>query len=166
MKSKKMKNAGLIIIFIFFAARMYFIEEGEPDNLSNNVNIDESLFTKGYVEHVIDGDTAWISIDGEDFKVRFIGINTPERDEDMYEEATEFTRKKIEDKEVYLEKDVSDVDQYGRMLRYVWLEMPENDSDEEKQNKMLNSMLVEQGLAKIVVYEPDTRHLEYLRSIN
>ena len=73
----------------------------------------------------MDGDTIELS-NGE--KVRYIGINTPETKdprkivECFGKESYEYNKKLVEGKEVALEKDVSDKDKYGRLLRYVWIE--------------------------------------------
>ncbi|WP_243149726.1 thermonuclease family protein [Thermaerobacter sp. PB12/4term] len=55
-------------------------------------------------------------------RVRLIGVDTPETTkvvEPYGREATAFTRKRLLGKTVYLEKDVSEKDRYGRALRYV-----------------------------------------------
>jgi len=66
-------------------------------------------------------------IDGKDYRVRYIGIDTPEtvhptRGEEPYgREASARNKELIIGATVYLEKDVSETDRYGRLLRYVWL---------------------------------------------
>lgn len=79
----------------------------------------ESQLTKILVSYVIDGDTIQLST-GED--VRLIGINAPEVGEKCYEEAREFLEDFILEKEVTLESDVADKDQYERLLRYVFID--------------------------------------------
>ena len=60
--------------------------------LFNYSFLDESLenflidYEEGVVDRVIDGDTIVIN----DTTIRMLGINTPERGERYYEEATEF----------------------------------------------------------------------------
>ncbi|WP_376793275.1 thermonuclease family protein [Thermoflexus sp.] len=68
---------------------------------------------------VIDGDTIDVSIGGGAFRIRYIGIDTPEQGEPYYAEATEENRRLTEGKTLYLIKDVSETDRYGRILRYV-----------------------------------------------
>lgn len=67
----------------------------------------------------VDGDTIELT-DGR--RVRYIGINTPERDQPYYEEATEANRQLVGNKEVQLEFDVETFDKYGRTLAYVWVD--------------------------------------------
>ena len=95
------------------------------------------------VVRVIDGDTLEVRGPSGTEIVRLIGIDTPETKdprgpvEFFGQEATEFTRKAVEGKEVTLEKDplVADRDRYGRLLRYVYL--PEG--------QCLNAEIVAQG---------------------
>lgn len=98
--------------------------------------------------YVIDGDT--IEIEGG-YRVRYIGIDTPEKDEAFYLEATEANRRLVEGKTIRLERDVSETDRYGRLLRYVWVD-----------DVMVNAELVRQGLAEAKAYPPDTRRQSLL----
>ncbi len=61
----------------------------------------------------------------------------------------------LEDKTVYLEKDISNTDKYGRLLRYVWLEIPESNSDQEINSKMFNSMLLSNGFGQQSTFPPN-----------
>ncbi|MCK4863754.1 MAG: thermonuclease family protein, partial [Dehalococcoidales bacterium] len=74
------------------------------------------------VTQVIDGDT--ITID-TGHRVRYIGLDTPEVypvQEAYGMEAWQANRKLVEGKEVRLERDVSETDKYGRLLRYVYVD--------------------------------------------
>src|SRR5439155_1440086 len=79
------------------------------------------------VIRIVDGDTIVVSIEGKDFKLRYIGMDTPEDVdpnspvEPMSREAAAANQKLVAGKTVLLEKDVSETDRYGRLLRYVWL---------------------------------------------
>ncbi|ODA15792.1 nuclease [Geobacillus thermoleovorans] len=116
------------------------------------------------VGKVVDGDTFELS-DGR--KVRLIGVNTPEsttRTEEYGKEASEYTKSKLEGKRVYLQKDVSDTDQYGRLLRIVWLSVPTDDMNEnEIRSKMFNAKLVIDGYAEPSTYPPDVKYADYFR---
>lgn len=70
----------------------------------------------------MDGDTIDVLIDGQEYCVRYIGIDTPEvcGGADCYgPEASQANRDLVEDQTVALEKDVSETDQFDRLLRYV-----------------------------------------------
>lgn len=58
--------------------------------------------------------------------------------------------------DVYLEADVSDVDRYGRLLRYTWDEPPvRRETDAER--RMINARIVAAGYARAKRYPPDMR---------
>lgn len=67
------------------------------------------------VARVIDGDTFEL-VDKD--VVRLTGIDAPDEGECFYTESKEALRKLVEGKEVELRKDVTDVDDFGRLLRY------------------------------------------------
>lgn len=96
------------------------------------------------VSEVIDGDTVKLQ-NGE--TVRLLGINAPEKGQPYYEESTNRLKQLIEGKEVILEKDVNDKDQYGRLLRYIFL----NDEN-------INVKLVRKGLATAYIIPPNIKY--------
>jgi endonuclease YncB( thermonuclease family) len=79
------------------------------------------------VLRVVDGDTIEVQLNGQATKVRYIGMNTPEtvapgRPVECYgPEASAANKALVAGQTVTLEKDVSETDQYGRLLRYVWV---------------------------------------------
>ena len=112
------------------------------------------------VTRVIDGDTIEVNIAGTIYKVRYIGIDTPELDDKrpefgaLAQEATRYNRQLVAGKTVRLEKDVSETDKYERLLRYVYIG-----------DIFVNAELVRQGLAWVKVYEPDTKYQDYLEEM-
>ncbi len=102
------------------------------------------------VVSVVDGDT--IKIEGGEV-VRYIGINTPETVapnrpvECMGREASARNKELVQGKTVELEKDVSQRDRYGRLLRFVWV----GDS-------LINEQLVREGFAQVSTYPPDVKY--------
>ncbi len=116
--------------------------------------------TSPTVTRVIDGDTIEVSMGGALYKVRYIGIDTPELDDTrpqfgaLAQEATRFNRRLVAGKAVRLEKDISEPDRYGRLLRYVYIG-----------DTFVNAKLVREGLAWAKAYPPDTRHQDYLEEM-
>ena len=53
---------------------------------------------------------------------------------------------------VYLERDVSETDSFGRLLRYVWLDRG------EQSWLLVNLRLVERGLAQVSTFPPDVKY--------
>jgi micrococcal nuclease len=113
--------------------------------------------TPAQVVRVIDGDTIVVLIDDVEYRVRYIGIDTPETVDPRLpvecfgREASQRNRELVEGMKVELEKDVSETDQYDRLLRYVWVN-----------GEMVNSILVREGRATVVTYPPDVKHQELL----
>jgi len=111
--------------------------------------------TEAKVTRVVDGDTVTVEIAGQEFKVRYIGIDTPESVDPRREveclgkEASARNRDLVEGRTVGLEKDVSDTDAFGRLLRYVWLD-----------GRLVNARLVTEGYALAATYPPDVRYAE------
>ena len=106
------------------------------------------------VASVTDGDTIRVEIDGENLAVRYIGIDTPEvRDpvEPYGPEASAANERLVAGREVVLERDVSDVDRFDRLLRHVWIESEEGWI-------LVNLELVRQGMATVVTFPPDVKY--------
>lgn len=93
---------------------------------------------------VTDGDTFDVRIGGVVEAVRVIGINTPESGECYYQEAADRFSELVLNVEVRLEADVSNRDQFGRLLRYVYVG-----------DLFVNEVLVREGYAIARRYEPD-----------
>ena len=99
---------------------------------------------------VIDGDT--ILLETEE-KVRLSGINTPEMGECYYHEAKQRLVELTLGRQVYLERDMTNKDKYGRLLRYVY-------QDEQ----LLNQALVREGYARVFDrFQNDTKRYDQLK---
>ena len=117
------------------------------------------------VVRVVDGDTLKVSVPGdENATVRLIGMDTPEslaadeaRNCEEGRIASDYAKSLVAPGQtVWLSRDVSDADRYGRLLRYVWLERPDDPADEGGiAEKMLNAILVRDGYAQVKRYKPD-----------
>ena len=106
---------------------------------------------EGFVTKVIDGDT--IVINGE--SVRLLSMDTAERGEPCYSEAKKRLETLVLNKEVLLEKEGRDRDQYKRLLRHVFIQ----------QNGTIihvNLLLVQEGLATARFYEDEKYRKEIL----
>lgn len=134
MKKNIIALIGLIIIL--FAVNYSFL-----DSLLINF-FDEGEIV--IVERVIDGDTIVV----EDISVRLLGINSPEKKEQYYEEAKEFLEDAVLNKTVVLKFGKEKQDKYNRTLAYVFAG-----------NKNLNLELVKNGFANF--YFPSGRDVYY-----
>lgn len=110
---------------------------------------------------VVDGDTIVVGIDGAEYKIRLIGIDTPEsvhsdasRNNEYGQMASDYTKELLADQEtVWIEYDQEAEDRYGRQLGYVWL-----DPDEDDLQHMLNYILVINGYAINKEYPPNVSY--------
>jgi micrococcal nuclease len=111
----------------------------EPDGLASAT-----------VVKVVDGDTVDVNLDGQEVRLRLIGINTPEsvdprRPVECFgREASDTAKELLSGQTVRLEADTSqdDRDRYDRLLRYVWL----------PDGRMFNYEMVAQGYAYEYTY--------------
>lgn len=110
----------LLLSLLLSGCNITFDVEENSNEGTEEIPSPESLgLEKATVKRVIDGDTIVLS---DNSKVRLIGLNSPEntsRVEPYGQEASDYTKLKLEGKKVYLQKDVSDTDQYNRYLRIV-----------------------------------------------
>ena len=124
MKNKLEVSAIIFLILLLLIINYDFID----GKLESFLNEGET----GFVERVIDGDTAVINGNS----TRLLGINTPEKGERYYEEAKKFLEDKTLNKTVAMKFGKDKVDLYGRKLAYVFL---------GREN--VNLRLVEEGFA-------------------
>ena len=140
---KKRLLVLLIIISVVLVSFSFFIFISYPS--------EQGEINENSVLEVIDGDT--FKLWNGDI-VRLICVDAPEKGREGYEEAGEFLSFLILNREVRLEKDVSDKDEYGRLLRYVYV----NSSFEDGAvvEVFVNKEIVQQGYAKVFIYGNDT----------
>jgi micrococcal nuclease len=80
---------------------------------------DASLLERAAVTHIVDGDTIDVRLGDRDERVRYYGIDTPERGKPCFTEATDRNRELAGDT-VLLLPDARERDRFGRLLRYVF----------------------------------------------
>ncbi len=103
--------------------------------------------SSAFVERVIDGDTIVMA---DENRIRLIGVDAPEMNSD-FDCYAQKAKKRLEElilnKKVGLERDISQTDKYGRLLRHVW-------ADEV----LISLVLVEEGWAQVSTYPPDVKY--------
>jgi len=125
------------------------LESEQSEQFSESTEKQKLLFK---VVKVIDGDT--IKLENGEI-VRYIGIDTPETVHPSKpvqcfgKEASDKNKELIEGKLVRLEKDITDRDKYGRLLRYIWVD-----------DLFVNDYLVREGYAYVYTYPPDVKYSE------
>ncbi|MEM4230373.1 MAG: thermonuclease family protein [Candidatus Pacearchaeota archaeon] len=123
------KVSVALIIALFLTVTFFFYKNFLYDKLTTKNILEENKI----VTKVIDGDTIIVS-GGQ--TIRLLGVDTDEKGYPCYYEAKTKLEKILLDKEVYLESDKEDKDQYNRLLRYVFID-----------GENINIKLVKEGLA-------------------
>lgn len=145
-----MKKIKLLLLSLLISLALF----GCKNNVINN-DFDGPYL----VERVIDGDTFITNIDNKRVRVRALCIDTPESvapeetgktntDEGVI--SSNRAKELLENQNVYLEYDEEKYDQYDRILAYVYLE----------DGRCFEEIMISEGLAKVVKYKPNTKHVE------
>lgn len=144
-----------------------------PSSLPTNIlgegtkvaTISTKIQRKGVkVTKVIDGDTIEVEMDNKSRKVRYIGVNTPEtvdprRGVECFgREASNENKRLVLEKDVILEKDISETDKFGRLLRFVYLPL------EDGSTLFVNDYLVREGFAYASTYPPDVKFSDQFKA--
>lgn len=157
------------------------------DRAETFANDNGTVFSKASVSRVVDGDTIIVDIYGDncghkdhEYKVRLIGVNTPESvasqeyldkkgttNSEEGKQASDYTKEILSEIDyVYLEADKEPTDNYGRNLYYVWFTVPENEYDIDViSSEMLNGLLVKEGYAEVATYKPNVKYADYFEEI-
>ncbi len=137
---------------------------------TEDVSEPESSLTKASLIRVVDGDTIIVDFgDGEDTRVRLIGIDTPEsvhpdaeKNSELGRMASDYTKSLLSGvSSVYIQFDTDTTDKYGRTLAYVWLkDIKDTTSVQNVSNYMVNGILVTDGYAVDKVFEPNVMYAD------
>ncbi|MGI8657591.1 MAG: thermonuclease family protein [Candidatus Limnocylindria bacterium] len=114
---------------------------------------------RGRVVRIADGDTVTVEIGGIRERVRYVGIDAPEvanqesgrTAECGADAATEANRELVEGAELVLERDATDRDRFGRLLRHPWIQR-------DGAWIYVSEALVVAGAVEARTFEPDTLH--------
>jgi len=138
--------------------------EANQDDQQVRKSLEVEFFQRAIVQRVIDGDTIELT---NKKRVRLIGINTPEstyKIEVYGKEAQNYSQEKLAGRTIWLQKEISDSDRYGRLLRIVWLEQPvDSRNEDEIRLKMFNAELILNGYAEPSTFPPDVKYSPYFR---
>ncbi len=140
----------LVVVILLFLLSYFF------PRLADDSFVLSDFSEEAIIDKVIDGDTVRLST-GQ--TLRYIGIDTPETVDPRRpvgcfgREASRANSGLVLGKTVRLEKDTSDTDKYGRLLRYVWVG-----------EIFVNEYLVKNGFAKSSSYPPDIKYQDTLRA--
>lgn len=143
--------------------------------VDSSSNTNSQSHEKADVVRVVDGDTVVILLNGQEEKVRLIGVDTPEsknnekarRDSSktgesvseivkLGKEAAQYTKSILpKGTKVTVETDVQPRDRYGRLLAYLYLENGE----------MVNSLIIQNGYAQVMTIPPNVKYEDLFRKL-
>jgi endonuclease YncB( thermonuclease family) len=95
---------------------------------------------------VINVNTIEVSINGARHLVYYIGLNAPPLADSCFEAGRQANLALVANQRVRLVRDVTEIDEIGRLPRYVYLE-----------DRLINIELVRQGYARFIPYLPNIR---------
>ncbi len=144
------------------------VESYEPDSENETVDeqvneepeIDLSEFKAVTVKRVVDGDTFIYDENGDNIRVRMIGIDTPESvapeetgktNTSEGKTVSDYVKDLLTGETVYLEYDAGPTDKFDRELCYVYL------SDGTR----IQDMLISMGYAKTMTIQPNVKYAEH-----
>lgn len=152
----KAKRFGLVILaagvcLAALAAAWFFLpKQNHPEPETEQATI----------QHVVDGDTVYVMLDGKRTRVRLLNVDAPEiphpgkPGECFGEEATRFLAQKLpEGSKVQLEFDVERFDRYGRTLAGITY-----------QGEFISETLVSSGHATAMKVNPNVKFYESMRA--
>jgi len=149
-RSGHIKKLSSLITSLILGLAMLYAARNSIVMATNNSASNKSDYSYRVIK-VVDGDTAEIDINGQTKKVRFIGMDTPE----LYDprkpvqcygkEASSRGRELLEGKMVGVEfdKEVGEIDKYGRTLAYIILPSGE----------IYNQKMISEGYAHEYTYQ-------------
>jgi len=170
VRNKKLFTAVLTILAFmvgtFFGQERFVREYIEPhipeiiDQVqSQQAEYEEEHAAQNFysIIRIADGDTFTIDKGGEEVTLRLLGIDTPEKKSSFTEEecygveATQIIKRLLDGEEIRYEtsKLSGELDRYGRVLAYVYLD----------DGTFVNAELVKRGVA--MMYEKNTTHEHY-----
>jgi len=149
--NKNKSILGLIIAVILSGGAVggyKVVRDNNADLFENSVH---------NVVGVVDGDTIDIE---NDVRIRLLGIDAPERGTCYFNESKIFLEDLLMDKDIRIEKDISGVDRFDRLLRYVYI--PSDDPKDD--DVFVNEKLLREGFALTLDVAPDNRYRDLLSS--
>lgn len=143
-------NSFLIILLI--ALLLLFVSGQQDCNLVEQPQTSQRILSSATIIEIVDGDTVKTS-DNE--TIRLLHVNTPEKGEKCYAEAKARLKEIVENKTVWLERDMQDEDKYHRKLRYVFLSY---NVEPKNYDGFVNLIMIREGYSSLLMIEPNMRY--------
>lgn len=127
-----------VLFFLSFKIKISFQSENSENPASESFKVAE----------IVDGDT--LKLENGQY-VRLLSINAPEKNEPFYSESANFLKLLALDKIARLERDKDDRDNYGRLLRYVYVDL-------YGKEVFINEESIREGYSVSLIINPNTKY--------
>lgn len=136
-------SAGLILVVVILVLTLRLVEDIGQEKLPGE---------RFLIIRVLDGDT--VELVGGD-KVRLLSIDTPEKGERFYTEATELLERASLGKTARLEYSTTRRDRYGRLLAFVYID----------DTLFANRMIIDSGLGYLYLFDDQESNLAQVQEL-
>ncbi|MDX9858314.1 MAG: thermonuclease family protein [candidate division Zixibacteria bacterium] len=137
-----LRRLAVVVIVVVILVGFRLVQEIGPEREP------EARFT---AVRVLDGDT--IELAGGDL-VRLLGVDTPERDEPLFDEARMFVERLVLGRQLRLEFGESRRDRYGRLLAFAYAD-----------TVFVNRAIIENGLGYLYLFDDSPSDRAELRAM-
>ncbi|MGB9707793.1 MAG: thermonuclease family protein [Candidatus Pacearchaeota archaeon] len=145
--------------FLIFLLVILLLVSGQQGcDLVEQTQTSQRILYQTTIVEVVDGDTVK-TVDNE--TIRLLHVNTPEKGEKCYSEAKARLKELVENKTVWLERDMEDRDKYERKLRYIFLSPNTNPQDYQD---FVNLIMIREGYASLLMIEPNTKYQQVFKT--
>lgn len=143
--------------------------EGAYEDMSDLADEETASLLAVSVVRVVDGDTYYVNMNGQDVKVRLIGVDTPEsvapqsytdatgkENTEVGEYISEIMKDVIKEGDtLLLEFDVDMYDKYDRVLAYAYFD----------DGEMVQDFLLSNGLAQVMTIQPNVKYSDHFVAV-
>ncbi len=144
---KYLARAGAVLLAVIMLVTLIVTSIGVLRPVNRVENTKELELVPARVTHVISGDKISVDIGGQLYTVRYLGIALPPYGSELFYVSMMTNREWVAGKQVLIEKDITEINAYGELLRYVWID-----------DIMINAALIRMGLARHNPQSPDTKY--------
>ena len=132
-------RASVAVFIVVGASCSSGVAPATPSPTRERPPTDDEQFTEARVVSVVDGVTIDVEIAGQVRRVRYLGVEVPGSSEtSLRDKARQFNSFMVRSGTVELEKGSVDKDEFGRLLRYVYVD-----------GEMINKALLTNGYATV-----------------
>ena len=144
---KYLGRAGAVLLAAIMLVTLIVTSIGILRPANRLENTEEVELVPAHVTHVISGDKISVDIGGQLYTVRYLGVALPPYGSELFYVSMMTNREWVAGKQVLIERDITETNAYGELLRYVWID-----------DIMINAALIGMGLALHNPQSPDTKY--------